>query len=369
MKKYINLLLAAFIVLCAGYAAEAQINRKTVKKNNKMMASFRGKKQGFAKQNRYNSLGVSLNAMNYFGDLSPRPQRISTDISFTRPAFGATFTHRFGPRYQVQAGFAYGTLRGDDFGSADPTDENARFRYVRNLHFRNRIKELSVVGVFDLFKNESTYISRVLFTPYVYAGIAVFHHNPEAVAPDFDLNGNPLPEAGTWVKLRPLGTEGQYSTFQDGDVNNGVKPYSLIQAAIPMGIGARFRLNEVMDLSVEWGFRYLFTDYIDDVSRNYVDLGILNSDLARTMSYRSDEANAAFSGTNRNLSSETIGPIINNRSVYLGRDGNVYDVVNGFGSEFRDNKRGNPSDRDIYMVTTVRLSYIIGATFHRAKYR
>jgi hypothetical protein len=31
--------------------------------------------------------------------------------------------------------------------------------------------------------------------------------------------------------------------------------------------------------------------------------------------------------------------------------------------------RGNKNDRDIYMVTTIRLTYILGKNFHRAKFR
>ena len=67
-------------------------------------------------------------------------------------------------------------------------------------------------------------MTRVKWTPYVYAGIAGFLHNPQAIAPAKDLQGNALAEAGKWVDLRPLGTEGQYSTLASTDVNYGIKP-------------------------------------------------------------------------------------------------------------------------------------------------
>jgi hypothetical protein len=86
--------------LCAGLFASsfavAQLNRKAIKKNNKRIANFKGKKTGFGKDKIYNAVGISLNAMNYYGDLAPRPQRVSTDISFTRPGIGVSFAHRFG---------------------------------------------------------------------------------------------------------------------------------------------------------------------------------------------------------------------------------------------------------------------------------
>jgi len=31
--------------------------------------------------------------------------------------------------------------------------------------------------------------------------------------------------------------------------------------------------------------------------------------------------------------------------------------------------RGNSSNKDIYMCTTIRATYILGKTFHRAKFR
>jgi hypothetical protein len=228
--------------------------------------------------------------------------------------------------------------------------DNGIFRYNRNLSFRNRIKELSVIGQVDLFENMATYISRVKWTPYAYAGVAVFHHNPQAQAPELDAAGNPTGKKGEWVDLQPLGTEGQHADLLPTDANYGIKPYKRIQLAIPFGLGARFRINEVMDIAGEFGFRYTFTDYLDDVSQNFVDLGALSGPLARAMSYRGNE-------------------VATPNSSYLGRDGATYNVLSGYGSEHPQNVRGNKDNRDVYMVTTVRLTYILGKTFHRAKFR
>jgi len=344
----------ALIVLFLGIQAEAQINRNSIKKNNKRIGSFRGTANTFGKNKAYSALGISVNALNYYGDLAPKPSRVSTDISFTRPGFGVSFMHRFGPRYTVQAQMMIGTLKGSDAESADQNDlDNGVYRYKRNLSFRNSIKELSVVAILDLFKNDGNYIARVKWTPYVFVGIAGFMHQPKAQAPAVDLNGNALPGAGDWVKLRPLGTEGQYSTLAASDVNSGIKPYSLFQAAIPFGIGARLRLTETIDVWADIGFRYTFTDYLDDVSRNYVDLGVLNSDLARAMSYRTGELKLPSS----------------NHAYVSDRNNQTYTVEPGYGEEHPDNMRGSKADRDIYMVTSIRLSYIIGATYHKAKFR
>jgi len=45
------------------------------------------------------------------------------------------------------------------------------------------------------------------------------------------------------------------------------------------------------------------------------------------------------------------------------------DVEAGYGSEHHDNSRGSKNDPDRYMVTTFKISYILGATFHKAKFR
>jgi hypothetical protein len=362
MRKLLYLIVVG--VICSlSYESHAQLNRKTIKKNNRRIGNYKGKKSHFGKDKVYNALGFSLNALNYYGDLAPRPDKVSTDISFTKPALGLSFSHRFGPRYTIVGSFMYGTLKGSDSESADETDvESGLARYKRNLSFRNRIKELSVVAQLDLFQNMATYISRVKWTPYAFAGITVLHHNPKAQAPDLLLDGSPNPKAGEWVALAPLGTEGQHANLRETDVNHGIKPYKLIQPAIPFGLGLRFRVNEVIDIAGEFGFRYLFTDYIDDVSQNYIDLGLFGTDeLAKAMSYRSNELLEFTDQQQAEVSTV---------------DGRTYYLLPGYGKEFKGategdkgNLRGNKNDKDVYMVTTVRVTYIVGKTFHRAKFR
>jgi hypothetical protein len=352
MKKY------TFLVICLmllAIGSEAQFNRRNIKRNNKKISRYKGHKQHFGKEKVYNAIGFSVNATNYYGDLAPKPNMISTDISFTRPGFGIFFNHRFGPRYTLMAQFMFATLRGSDQASADPNNAEYNGRYLRNLEFRNNIKELSVVACFDLFENMATYISRVKWTPYVYAGVAGFISAPRGRAPETDLFGQELPEGGEWVKLRPLGTEGQYSTLESTDANFGIKPYSALQFAIPIGIGARFRINEVLDFWADIGYRYTFTDYLDDVSQNYVDLGVFgDNELAKAMSYRTNELDAS------NLT---------NQVSYVGRDGKSYTIQGGYGSELPANIRGSKGDKDIYLVTSLKVTYILGATFHKAKFR
>ena len=92
------------------------------------------------------------------------------------------------------------------------------------------------------------------WTPFNYAGISLFHHNPQAENKD-----------GEWVDLQPLGTEGQGTTmFPDR------KKYSLIQFAIAIGAGVKIAVNESFNIILEYGARKTFTDYLDDVSTTFV---------------------------------------------------------------------------------------------------
>lgn len=363
MKKIFLLLLAFFLTAGIYTESYSQLNRRQIKKNRRQISTYRGKKK-FGRERRYNAFGFQVNAMNYFGDIAPGASAFSTDYGRTKPGFGMFFAHRFGPRYTFRASFNYGGIRGDDYKAADPSDGDAIFRYARNLSFRNRIKELTAIAIFDLFKNDASYISRVQFTPYLYAGIGVIHHNPQAyVAED-----SGLPEAGEWVNLQEIGTEGQNANLLSTDVNSGIEPYARIQLVLPVGVGIRYRLNQVMDISLETGVRITFTDYLDDVSQNYVDPGVFDSDLARYLHDRSLEPNAAVSGESR--STPEFDEFIAGRvTTIVGRDGQNYTVLAGYGQEFPDNVRGNSTDDDYYFVTSLKLSFIIGGKFLRAKFR
>jgi hypothetical protein len=340
-----------FILLGHSFSYGQRIRRSSVKRNTHLHALKRDRIP-FGKK-KYATLGITINALNYYGDLSPLPRKMSTDINFTRPGYGLTYTLRKGPRYTLQSQFLVGTIRGNDASSAAKDDVNGIYRMRRNASFKNTIEELSVSAVFDLFDNNSVYTHRPLWTPYVFFGASVFHHNPKGKVPDKDLDGNDLPNRGEWISLRPLGTEGQYADLLPGDANYGIKPYKLFQSSLLFGLGVRYRINEVIDIWADFSCRYTFTDYLDDVSRNYVDLGVFPDKLAQSMSYRNYDSHLSLVNPN----------------VYKGRDGKMYTVESGYGSEHPDNMRGNKNNKDIMMITSVRVSHVIGQKLHRAKRR
>ncbi len=315
---------------------------------------------------RYYSAGLSINAMNYFGDITPQPSFTSLDIKFTRINFSGYIQRRLYPGITGRLAFSYGRVKGEDasVSPAKPRWEHNQFRYIRNLSFRNDLYELSAIGLFDFVKNRGVFYSRPKrVIPYLTAGLAVFYHNPEAIAPAQDQLGNPLAEAGEWVKLQPLGTEGQgyepYTRYNiqvnDTLTYGGGRKYSKVQVAFPLGFGLRYKLSSRWDVAFEVSYRFTLTDYLDDVSRSYVDLGIFgDNNLARAMSDRSREGGRAAA-----VRSVITGDFLGDYR-YVGVDGRTYTTFTGFGNDqYIDNIRGNVTDRDVYIVTGFHISYIM----------
>jgi hypothetical protein len=311
--------------------------------------TYRGHaKAVFGNHGRYQWIGLGISSFNYYGDLSPLPDRISTDISFTRPGISLSYGRRIVPHITLMANFQYGTIGGSDAQSAKKDDlANGIYRFNRNLSFRNRIKEFTILATIDLDKN-LYFNERRTVNPYLLIGIGIIHHNPQGKVPNADLQGNSFSNSGEWINLRPLGTEGQYADLSKSDVNFGIKPYDLIVPVIPFGIGVRIKINERWDLTSEFSMRYVFTDYLDDVSKNYVDLGKLDSDLSRALSYRSNEITTPTT----TYTSES--------------NGQVYSVLSGYGAEHPENKRGNKNDNDLYSTFTIRISHYISRSHVRA---
>lgn len=151
---------------------------------------------------------------------------------------------------------------------ADDKDSKSPFNRARNLNFKTGLQELELSTQYNIFSLNDQW-----WTPYVFAGIGIFHYNPYTT-----YNGSK-------VYLQPLSTEGE-------GVVSGVKPYKLTQFAIPFGFGGEYALTEDIRIGLEFGFRKTFTDYIDDASGSYVDYTTLlnaKGPTAVALAYRGDE--------------------------------------------------------------------------------
>ena len=53
--------------------------------------------------------------------------------------------------------------------------------------------------------------------------------------------------------------------------------YSLHQIAIPVGVGFKYELSQMITLRAEYVYRILNTDYLDDVSTSYINLTVYSN--------------------------------------------------------------------------------------------
>jgi hypothetical protein len=220
-------------------------------------------------QNRLN-LTLSGGFANYYGDVQSKPLTLDQ----AHGALGLGLKYDFTDHFAIKGGLFYASL------SADDKYNKASLR-PRNLNFHTKLLEFNLMGEYALFSLQDK-----RFTPYAFAGLAVFRFNPYT----FD-------STGAKYYLQPLGTEGQgLSTYPNR------KPYSRSGLAIPFGAGLRLRVSEKVTLAYEFSLRKTFTDYLDDVSTTYVDPTVLAAERgpkAVELSYRGGElknGNPAYPG-------------------------------------------------------------------------
>jgi hypothetical protein len=231
--------------------------------------------------------GLILGGSNYMGDLAKFINPLET-----RLMAGALCRFNYSDFITLRGTFSLGTIRG-----ADKNYENDSARYARNLSFKSNIIEFAATVEWNILGYGETTRERP-GSPFLFLGIAVFKFNPVAkyhyVDQVRDQSGNLVannPELkqydNQWVELQPLGTEGQETTkFNDRD------RYPLTQISIPMGFGYKKQIDENWAIGAEFGLRKTFTDYLDDVSKDYVDdqiVGAAYGPLAAAMKDRSVE--------------------------------------------------------------------------------
>lgn len=210
-------------------------------------------------------MGIFAGGSNYTGEL------VNFKFFETRGthfAGGLVTRYNIGQRLTFKLSATRGSLSGDDNWYADK-EENR----LRNLHFKSVLWDFT--GGIDINLRLLDRRQKRGFVPYVTTGISVFKFNPMA---QFFYNVNSPHNTGSngyenlasrheeWVNLQPLSTEGQQTAEY-----NDLKRYSLTQLAIPIGFGLKTYMNSRWMLTLEYGVRKTFTDYIDDVSGKYAE--------------------------------------------------------------------------------------------------
>ncbi len=203
---------------------------------------------------------VMLGVSGYNGDLTQ--QRVA--FNTMRPATSINIKYNTGNFINFRGGIGFGTVAGNDKYNTHADLKS------RNLNFKTNILEANIGIEIPLMDPEAFYAY-----PYILGCVGVYHFNPYT----YDKNN---------VKtfLQPLSTEGEGLTQYPGR-----KKYSLTQVCFPVGLGWKVILNEKWEICYEFGYRFLFTDYLDDVSKSYVNLDVLSQSKgpkAAELSYRKD---------------------------------------------------------------------------------
>ena len=246
--------------------------------------------------------GADFDASVYEEERSKRIFRsfYDLDLAKTRYVVNAAYLYHWKRKINFRANLAVSSV------SADDQETTEFYRNNRNLHFRSPIIEFSGITEFYLAKPSTgtkynlrnagnrkiapRYLSQLGF--YFFGGIGGFYFEPVAVNrfsydPSIVHNASFTPtNYQKKIKLRKLHTEGQGLEDDPAGFASG-KTYKPISICIPLGFGIEKAISNDIGLKLEGGFRYTFTDYLDDVSHNYYDRDAIEAEygnMAATMS-------------------------------------------------------------------------------------
>jgi hypothetical protein len=208
---------------------------------------------GYERTGFFSKLKINAGAgiSNYYGDLTENAHWFNQSSFAVSLGLHYPIINHINARFDV----SYLKVQGDDA-------KNTKSMYTeRNLNFRSFIWDASLAVEFDavnFFKNR--------FGPYAFVGFGAFYFNPYSR----DANGYKQ-------FLQPLGTEGQgLDAYPDR------KMYNRLQTMVPFGGGLKWKCKKVM-LALEFKYRKLHTDYLDDVSTDkYPDKALLDARNPRT---------------------------------------------------------------------------------------
>jgi len=219
-------------------------------------------------------VSFGLGSTNFLGELggsNTSGSQFVKDFNFnaSRWLIQGGYSYKLAEQWAVRGNVMFGRLYGSD------TFTEEFHRNSRNLTFRAPVVDVAATIDFSILKERYGHRydlrrikgKRNLPNLYIYTGIAGTWFNPKAQYND-PVNGD-----GEWYELQPLGTEGQ-----------GVIPtrekYSRICVTIPAGFGLNYMIDRNFGIGFEYGVRFTFSDYVDDVSTTYVDPSIFSDPMA-----------------------------------------------------------------------------------------
>lgn len=189
----------------------------------------------------------------YYGELQNDNVFLKSDWNA-----GIGFQYAFYDHWALKTDITAYHISGTDSNASGEFEES---RKKRNLSFDATNFEWNVTAMYHYYSlDDISFYRRPTANPYIFAGIGITTNNPTAT-----LNGEKY-------DLRPIQTEGV--------------EYSGIAPVLPFGFGVKIRLSNFLNFNAEAGYRLMFTDYLDDVSEQYISQGSFATEAERILADR-----------------------------------------------------------------------------------
>lgn len=237
-------------------------------------------------KNQRKSILLGIGITNFLGDIGGRDKE-GTHFSPADIDLNSTsFAGHLGLRYRIASNFATKTLLQYGLFAGNDTYTNQVNRRNRNVRFQTHLFEISQQFEFILARNEQ-FGSRHRryglkgfrpknFQIYFFTGVSFFGFIPQGQGGGYG-----------WTNLRPLKTEGQGLT-------KNTEEYERYSFGIPLGFGYKMGLTQMWSMSFELSYTHTFTDYLDDVSGNYFDNDLIESNYGSKAAYFADPSLGPF---------------------------------------------------------------------------
>ena len=234
-------------------------------------------------------IGPSIGVMNSLTDLGGKKGiggKFIKDLRWktARLSYGVYVTAMYKDAIGIRLEGTFGEVAGYD-SILRKVASSTYGRFERNLSFKSKISEFHIgAEIHPLFFKDYGDDEPPRLSPYAIIGAGLFSFDPQA-----NLNGQ-------WYSLQPLHLEGQgFTEYPDRKI------YQLNQLNILAGLGLKYEINSLFNARLEFVHRFLFTDYLDDVSQvDFVDPTIFykylpanKASIAQQLYKRTNELNPA----------------------------------------------------------------------------
>jgi outer membrane protein OmpA-like peptidoglycan-associated protein len=224
-------------------------------------------------------MGIQGGAMHYYGDLNKRffpksPLLQNRDWNYL--SYGASIEKFLSDSWAIKLNYWNGkSIANDIFTDQNQTIIIDKSNFTRALNAQTQLQALNFQFTY-YFDNGKWRSNRAFISPYFTAGIGLVDFKVYADLQDAGGNRYHYWSDNTirnQAENNPAGQiirqDGNFETYLS-DLQTEGKAYSTRVLQIPLGIGLKFRLSNRLNLNLEMLANYTFTDYLEDVSGNYL---------------------------------------------------------------------------------------------------